>query len=185
MGDRRVDFERLAVVGSGRIHSGPSQIAIMRLASSINHVVLATENIARAIIAAAVCVVIYYAADREPPFSVVSVEPAAARPGEFVTIQARVERQVNRKCSAEFARYIFDAQGTRYDISTGTASAELVSRMERDTPGLLKVSVLVPPSASPGKAHLVTVLDYACNRTHRLAPIQVTTDMPFEVLPLP
>ena len=172
------------MVSSSRVHSGSLEIA-MRLAQAANHLVLATENVARAIIAAAVCVVIYYAADREPPFAVLSVEPATAYPGEFVTIKAKVERQADRNCSAEFARYIFDAQGTRYDISTGTASAELVSRMERADPGVLKVSVLVPPSAAPGKAHLVTVLDYACNRTHRIAPIQVTTDMPFTVLPLP
>ena len=157
----------------------------MRLAASLNHVVLATENIARAIIAAAVLVVAYYAADREPPFALLSVEPVAAYPGESVTIRANVLRQAERNCSAEYARYIFDAHGVRYDIGTGSASAELVSSMELQNPGLLKVSVQVPPTAAPGVAHLVTVLDYACNRTHRIAPIQVTTDMPFTVLPLP
>jgi hypothetical protein len=157
----------------------------MRLVRAANHVVLATEKLAQAILVCGLLVVLYYAADREPPFAVLSVKPAAAYPGEFVAIEANVRRQVERNCSAEFARYIFDSQGTRYDLGGGTASAELVGRMERQSPGVLRLSVQVPPTAAPGTAHLVTVLDYACNRTHRIAPIQVTTEMPFTVLPLP
>ena len=155
----------------------------MRLAQSINHVVLATENVARAIIVLAVFVVLYYAADRTSPFAVIAVEPAAARPGEYITINAKVRRDVDRNCNAEFSRYLYDSTGARYDLGHAITSAEMITALERKRPGGLSITFQVPPAAVPGGALLQTVLDYKCNRTHSLWPITVTTDMPFTVLP--
>lgn len=167
---------------TGRIHSGSLEVA-MRLAHAANHVVLATEGIARAIILAAFLLVLYYAADRQPPFAVLSVAPAAAKPGDFVTISAKVRRDADRHCNAEYSRYLFDASGARFDIGHAITSAEMITSLERKNPGGLTITFQVPPSAEPGAASLQTVLDYKCNRTHSLWPITVTTEMPFTVLP--
>jgi hypothetical protein len=184
MDNGRVGSKGSAVVSGGGAHQGSLEVA-MGVARSINHVVVATEGIARAIIFVAFCLVLYYAADREPPFAVLTVEPAYAQPGQSITIKAAVRRDVERGCNAEFSRYVFDSGGAGFDLGHAISSAEMISRMERDFPGALMVKFQVPADAQPGPALLQTVLDYRCNRTHNLWPIQVTTAMPFTVLPLP
>ncbi len=182
MDNRGLGTERLALDGGGRVRAGSLEVA-MGIARTINHIVVATEGIARAIILAALCLVIYYASDRSPPFAVLSVEPSAASPGEFVTIKAKVRRDTDRACNAEFSRYLFDASGARFDMGHAITSAEMISSIERMNPGGLTIKFQVPPSAAPGAALLQTVLDYKCNRTHNVWPITVTADMPFTVLP--
>lgn len=120
--------------------------------------------------------------DRQPPFAVLSVEPAAARPGQFVTIRAKVRRDAHRQCSAAFSRYVFDAAGARFDLGRSFASSETIADMEQRTPGAVRVTFLVPVSMESGPAALVTDLEYECNRAHRLWPIHTRTVLPFEVL---
>ena len=127
--------------------------------------------------------VIWQAADRKPPFSVLAVEPAFAKPGELVTITAQVWRDQDRNCSVQMSRSVFDAMGARSDFPVTRFSDQLIDDMERKTPGILRVSFVVPPNAATGTAELVSVLDYRCNRVHSLWPIEVTTQMPFEVVP--
>ena len=122
--------------------------------------------------------------DREPPFAVLSVEPAAAKPGEFVTIRAKVRRDIQRKCSVSFSSAILDSHGTRVqDFGTVHFTAEMVEEMERRNPGKLAVRIQVPPGMSPGPAALVIPREYVCNRTHVLLPIPVMDTMHFTVLP--
>lgn len=147
-----------------------------------NTIVVQTVRVAQVIILAAIVLVAYYAADREPPFAVLSVEPAAARPGDYITIRARVRRDVDRKCDAEFSRYIFDSSGARFDVGTSIASAEMIESLATKAPDTLTVSVMLPQSMSAGSAHLKTVIGYVCNKTHVWVPIMVTTDLPFTVL---
>ena len=139
--------------------------------------------IAQVIIAASLCVVAWFAMDREPPFAVLSVEPAAAKIGETVMIKAKVRRDVSRHCAADFTRYVFDVNDVRFFIDDGRASSDMIDRMEKRTPGELKVAFVVPNVANPGPATLETVLHYQCNRIHKIWPIEVTTTMPFTVLP--
>lgn len=155
----------------------------MGIARSINHVVVATEGIARAIILAALVVVLYYAADREPPFKVLAVQPSSARPGEYISIRASVIRETWRQCNAEYSRYMFDATNTRFNLGTDLASHELIEAQERKTPGMLMLKFRLPEAVQPGPAILQTVLQYRCNRTHAFWPIDVTTEIPFTVLP--
>jgi hypothetical protein len=170
------------VDGAGGVHQGSFEVA-MRLAHAANHIVVATESVARAILLCGFLLVLYYAADRAPPFAVLSVEPAEARAGDYITIKAHVRRDADRRCDAEYSRYLFDATGARFDMGRSITSAEMISSLERKSPGGLTISFHVPPSAAVGPALLQTVLDYKCNRLHRLMPITVTTDMPFTVLP--
>ena len=139
--------------------------------------------VAQMMIAVAIVITIGYAFDRDPPFRIIRVQPASARPGEFVTIDAEVMRESERMCSAEFSRYIYDSTLARYDIGSSVVSAEMISRMESSHPGRLRVSVRLPENIAPGQAHLDTVLVYRCNAVHRIWPIDVTTVLPFTVLP--
>lgn len=155
----------------------------MEVARAINHFVIATEWMARVILLLAGLLVLYYAADRKPPFAVLSSTHAEAAPGEFVIVHAKVRRDAGRGCNADFWRYVYDSNGTRFDLGHSQASAEAVAQMERRAPGSLSVAFRVPSAAAPGPATLQTVLQYQCNRVHHWWPIEVTTDLPFTVLP--
>ena len=139
--------------------------------------------IPRLMLFVAAVLIIIQAMDREPPFGILSVEPASARPGELVTITARVKRDSTRDCSAAMSRSIFDSSGQRSDYPIMRFSDAVIDDMERRMPSMLKVTIQVPANATPGPAQLVSVLDYRCNRVHALWPIEVTTVMPFEVIP--
>ena len=178
MDNRRVGFERSAVARFGRGVERP-----MEIARAINHAVIATEWLARLILLLAALLVLYYAADREPPFRLISTEPAEAQAGEYLTLRNKVHREVSRGCNTEFTRYIFDSHGTRYDMGHAQATAETIARMERKTPGELLMSLRLPPNLAPGPATLQTVLHHECNRVHNVWPIRTTVDMPFTVLP--
>jgi hypothetical protein len=139
--------------------------------------------VAQLVIVACLALVAWYAADRAPPFSVLSVTPAQARPGEILVLEAQVHREPWRKCSADFTRYVFDALDTRTYVDDGRASASMIESMEKRNPGILRVAFKVPDQAAPGVARLETVLHYRCNRVHAIWPIEVTTQMQFTVLP--
>lgn len=178
MDNRRLGTEGFTVARSVPFPQKPAEIVPW-----MNYIVHATEGVAWAILGIAALVVLYFAADRDPPFSVLRVEPAEAPAGEFVVVRASVIRQASRGCSAEFSRYLFDSAGTRFDLGHAIASADMISTMERQSPGKLAVSFRIPPPAAPGPARLRTVLEYTCNRTHRVMPIVVTSEMPLTVLP--
>jgi hypothetical protein len=131
----------------------------------------------------AVIIIAVQMMDRRPPFEIQHVEPAFARAGEALTLHAEVWRDSSRRCSATMSRYVFDANGARWDYPVSMFSAGLINRMEEQTPGMLKVALIVPAGAAPGQADMVSVLSYQCNRAHALWPIEVTTHMPFMILP--
>lgn len=155
----------------------------LALMHTANEIVSQTVRVAQIIIFLAIALVVYYAMDRDPPFAVVSVLPAQARPGEYVTLQATVRRDVDRRCSADFSRYLYDSAGSRFDLGRSSASAEMIDSLERTSPGFLKVSIKLPEVMEPGQADMQTVLAYRCNKVHTIWPIEVTTDIPFLVLP--
>lgn len=127
--------------------------------------------------------VAFLAADRRPPFEILEYYPAHAKAGEYITITARVRRDVERSCSADFTRYLFDTAGARFDLGSSETSAVMIKHMEAQHPGLLRVIVKLPEVMQPGDGALVSVLHYRCNRVHSLWPIEVTTTLPFTVDP--
>lgn len=123
--------------------------------------------------------------NREAPFVVISVEPAAAKPGDTVTIRAAVSRDVGRKCSASWHRFMWLPGSGRVDISNDnpTVGPEFIEYLESIEPGRLTISERVPDIAQPGQAMIVTELGYWCKPAQKWYPIQVTTKLPFTVLP--
>jgi hypothetical protein len=179
MDNRRVGATGFAMARPGRFAQRP-----MEIARALNHAVIATEWVARVILFLAALLVIYYAADREPPFALLSVEPAEAKAGDYVTIHATVRRDTSRGCNTEFSRFLFDSSGARYDLGTSAMSADAIAQMERQMPGRLVISLHVPQSVHPGQASLQTVIHHHCNRVHSLGwPIETTVNMPFLVSP--
>ena len=154
----------------------------MKTLDLINRLLAPLDRIALVFMIALGVAAIVLALDRRVPFSVVSVEPAYARPGQIVVIRATVHRDIKRECSAQFTRYVFDSQRTRWYLDSGSASPAMIETMERKSPGQLAVAFRVPLDAAPGAGVLETVLDYRCNKVHYLWPVQVTTELPFTVL---
>lgn len=125
----------------------------------------------------------WLAFDREPPFKVLQVYPAQARPGEQVQIVAKVRRDLDRNCASDMSRYVFDGRGMRWDEPTRHFSAETIEVLAGSQPDMLRLSVMVPFDAHPGPGKVVSDLEYRCNITHAAWPIRVTAVMPFTILP--
>jgi hypothetical protein len=108
----------------------------------------------------------------------------AVKPGGVLRIEAKVRRDLSRKCSVQFSRHIFDSQGTRHDISAETMMTfAALQGLEQVTPGRLVLAVHLPPHIALGKARLVTPLIYQCNVWHSVKPIETTMVVDFEVAP--
>lgn len=155
----------------------------MNAIKALDRAMIRFRSVAVAFIWFGVASVAWFAFDREPPFEVLSVEPAMARPGEVIHIRAAVRRDSSRMCSAEMTQYIFDASKRRFDLGSSVASAELIRDIEAQTPGQMLLTMIVPLGMAPGDADLTSVLYYRCNKVHALWPIEVTTHVPFVVLP--
>lgn len=154
----------------------------MALFEAVDRVLRRFLLAAQIIIAFGLITAVAMAFDRKPPFEVLSVAPAYAVAGESVTIRATVRRDTDRRCSADFTRYLFASDGQRFDLGSSSASVDIIRDLDRRTPGETVVSFTVPSSMPSGPAALVTSLEYRCNRVHTLWPIEVTTTFPFEVL---
>ena len=90
----------------------------MKTLDFINRLLAPLDRIALVFMIALGIAAIVLALDRRVPFSVVSVEPAYARPGQIVVIRATVHRDIKRECSAQFTRYVFDSQWTRWYLDS-------------------------------------------------------------------
>lgn len=140
-----------------------------------------------ALAALGIAQMLVWAADREPPFEVVGVDPALATPGESVVLVFHVRRSVERECSAILTRWVIDGKGVKIDLEgQQRISADAIRELERRTPGLLITSVPVPLSAFPGDAMLISDLEYICNPVQKWWwPISITTQAPFTIGPRP
>lgn len=132
---------------------------------------------------AALLIVLVQALDRRPPFGLLHVYPAQARPGEVVTIYAEVRRDGARQCEVDVNRSLNDAHGKRWDYPEAHFSAEAVALTEARTPGRMAPTFVLPTSAAPGPAEITTSLRYRCNKTHAIWPITLTHTLPLTVLP--
>ena len=170
-------------------HRGPMMELSMRALKCLDEWLKRFVWMAQITLALYVVVAAHYISDRTPPFAVLHVDPAEARPGEPITITAHVWRDSSRDCSAQFSRYLFDQQHIRFDLPADDAgrpyyaSDKMIDRIEAETPGIVKITFTVPPGMGTGAALLQTELQYSCNQMHRIWPIEVTTRMPFTVLP--
>ena len=156
------------------------------LMSAFDRLMLRGLKVAYAMLA--LCAVMFFwqaFANRSPPFMILSVDPATGRPGDYIRIYASVWRDPMRRCSTEYSRYLFDRDGMRYDLGNSSLSSDAIAHLERITPGRMAVAVQLPAGLLPGRAKIQTALSYACNPAQKWLPIDVLTELPFNVLPPP
>ncbi len=124
-----------------------------------------------------------WAADRHPPFELLSYSADPVQPGETFLIRAHVRRDLHRMCGVKYTRLFFDSRGARYELTDNTQfmNAEALYKMNKINPGRLTVADTVPPHAARGPAQIMTVLDYTCNPVHQVYPISVVLVMDLEV----
>jgi hypothetical protein len=142
------------------------------------------EWIGTGIIFISVGIVLAGLADRAPPFKILSLSHPAGIPGERITFDARVWRDLGRDCSVTMYRSVFHSGGKRTDLVPQFYSAEFIRHMERMSPGVMRPEIEIPENATPGQdAYVSSTLRYVCNQYQHLLPIDVQTVMPFAVLP--
>ena len=122
------------------------------------------------------------AADRSPPLTFVSIEPAAARAGDWVTITSHVQRDMTRDCSMHADRTGTDSSGRVASMGSSDLTDDQRDAIERRTPGVSRITVQVPAGFGPGPAVMTSAMRFRCNVTHDIFPIRATQDLPFEVL---
>lgn len=125
-----------------------------------------------------------WALDREPPFALISATSNTPNPGGVLEIEAKVRRDLDRECSVEFSRYLFDSAGFRHEsFGPQKMSPKALREMDAHAPGQLNVRLRVPYEFPPGKGVASTVLEYRCNPLQDvLRPINVEMNIPFEVV---
>jgi hypothetical protein len=128
-------------------------------------------------------IIISYAADRDPPYKLISSEPVSVKPGEYAHLVSRVWRDKKRDCSAIISRYLVYSDGSRVDLGISMMSDEMIDELESKAPNKGDVKVFIPQQAVPGPAEMKSVLIYRCNFVHSLWPIEVTVSRPITILP--
>lgn len=132
---------------------------------------------------ACIAQIVWWMADRSPPFMLDSYTVDPTKRGHVALITGKVRRDIHRGCSATFARYIFDSQGFRHALGNEEAmSAAGIKRMDAINPGVLRLAIPLPESMAAGPARYVTDLVYSCNPIHVFKPIHVLMEIPIEVL---
>lgn len=150
---------------------------------AIDHIATRMQWLAKCLVVFGLLAVAWFALDRDAPFEVYAVEPAQARPGEIITIRANVRRDVDRYCSADMTQFIMDSEKKRFDLGISHASADLITELDRQAPGKLILTMRLPVAMAYGEADLYSSISYRCNKVHALWPIEVTTQIPFMVVP--
>lgn len=124
------------------------------------------------------------AADRSPPFQLVSYSAAPAQRGSLAFIDSEVRRDVTRPCSVKFSRFLIDAAGTRWEMLPLSAiTADGLRAFEAASPNRLRFPAEIPRAAAVGPATLITSLAYRCNVVHDIWPIDLVLAYKLEVLP--
>lgn len=119
----------------------------------------------------------WWAADRTPPFEMIKYRPMVGQPGGLVIIEAEVKRDVARGCSVVGNRTMYDSKGTLFPLSDNkTVSAKALAVLQTIMPDRTAIAINIPIEAAPGKAKIVTTLNYTCN------PVQRLFDWPIEAL---
>lgn len=127
---------------------------------------------------------------REPPLTVFPQPAFDVRPGEWAELRIPVRRDLSRNCGARFERILIDVDGSRFPIPGGEETAEGIREIDRQSPGELKIMVLIPPARfgtqagiDPGPAVLRTTRVYWCNPLQEIFPIRSQSSTLLNVLP--
>jgi len=125
----------------------------------------------------------YWAVDDAPPYEVMQYTATNGRPGDRVTVDGAVKRDLSRDCTVDVRRYIVDSTGAEYESVKQTLDLAAVRERERLNPGRVKFAATLPMMIKPGIARHVVALSWRCNPLHYIFPVTRTIQYQFEVLP--
>lgn len=146
---------------------------------SINRFAQSFIAVPLAFLAFCLIVSIWWAADREPPFTYAG-NPVAERIGRNeITLQYDVVR--HRICPVVATRWLRNNEGYRHYLPDVRISADAVRELEQQVHGKVKLTLQIPEALIAGKWIYDVTLYYECNPVHRVWPIVVAFGVPFEV----
>lgn len=122
---------------------------------------------------------IYWAADRSPPMSLIADEPEGeARIGGMLTIRSEVIRH-RRDCRTKVEQMVVD--GGRYrHVLDDLEFAAVPGPLGRD---VYRRTVQLRSNTLPGLASFRIIVSWRCNPLHELWPIVLSSEVPFTLLP--
>jgi hypothetical protein len=125
----------------------------------------------------------FWYTDTRVPFRVTGEAVyTAAIPGETVKVEVPAKRDAHANCSVLFSRYMYDSNGTYYDLmATRFLSAQGIHLLDKINPNHVKFAFKIPEEATPGKALVVTQLSYMCNPLNYIWPIDYDMKITIEV----
>lgn len=120
--------------------------------------------------------------DRKPPLELVgwNIE-RPVYPGGPLRITLAVQRDMSRECDATVSRHIQDGRGFRFDLPQLVMDSHAIAALQASLRDENRILVQMPDDAAPGPAKYVSALSYACNPVHRLWPMRVRHELPFEI----
>ncbi len=128
-------------------------------------------------------------ANRAPPLVGLPHDPITVTAGQWAEISVPVMRDLSRRCSVTYTRRVVDSDGSKFDLPSGGESPDSIRHNETQSPGRMRVMVLIPPArtvgslgidAGPGK--IITTRHWVCNPAQAIWPIEQTAQTPIYVL---
>lgn len=128
------------------------------------------------------CQIVVWAADRKPPLELVgwNIE-RPVYPGGPLRITLAVQRDLTRECDVRVSRHIEDGRGFRFDLPQLFMDAHAIAALQATLRDENRILVQMPDDAAPGGGKYISALSYACNPVHRLWPMRVRHELPFEI----
>ena len=127
---------------------------------------------------------LFWASNTTPPFVLKDYKAMPLYQGGMITIDANVERDLDRRCSVKYSRKIVDSAGIVYSIEPTTEmSYNAIKVLEELNPGKLRINAQTSNSISTGWATVLTPLSYSCNPLQKIFPIQMVLKMRVQVMP--
>lgn len=142
--------------------------------------------VATAMILLVLCQFVVWAFDRTPPFKLIgyAVE-RPVHPGGPLRITLGVERDLRQSCDVQITRYIVDGRGFRFYLPQIGLDAHAIAELQTSTRDENRILIQMPEDAAPGEARFGNALSYVCNPVHKLWPVRVAFEVPFDLTPIP
>lgn len=119
--------------------------------------------------------------DRSPPLTMVSYEAATAKPGGWLKIRVKVQRDY-RRCDLRVTANLFDGEGTRLLLAGEQGYPfEALVEIERISPGTMSAAAYLSPIAVPGQGRVLIAMSARCNPLHVISPIGMAWVVPFQI----
>lgn len=127
--------------------------------------------------------VVVWSFDRELPYKVIAYPITRAKPGEHLQIEITVQRDYqDRACDLFMTRWMQNEKGFRFYLYPLYFSTADLRRLDRESPGKVKLSLWVPKAFDPGPAYYEATMLFRCNPIHAFWPLEMQQSIRYEVV---